>query len=321
MGGSPRVWLLHIYDSVPPLGRANEIALRCSHIAVHALRLRGIWLPRILACRDLAMRSTVQRLVALSALVTVAACSKREPFKGVSPQPLRVAAAADLTFAFRDVGDAFEKQTARKVDFSFGSTGMLAKQISKGSQFDVFAAANVTLIDEVVKAGACFADTKTPYAIGRVVLWGKKGTGVPATINAVADTRFGRIAIADPEHAPYGLAAKQALTKAGLWAAVENRIVRADNVQHALEFAQTGRADIAIVALSLAVASEGEYTLVDSFLHDPLEQALVVCKTDGDTLASARAFAAFVASEPGRTIMRRYGFFLPGEPVELDRPR
>jgi molybdate transport system substrate-binding protein len=267
------------------------------------------------------MIPTVRRFVAMSALAAATACSKRAPIKAMSPEPLRVAAAADLRFAFKDVGDAFEAKTARKVAFAFGSTGQLAKQIARGSSFGVFAAANVAFIDDVVKAGACFANTKTLYAIGRIVIWGKRGSGVPAGLEAIVDPRFGRIAIADPEHAPYGLAARQALVKTGVWSGVEARIVRGENVQQALELAQSGRADLAIVALSLAVVSEGEYTLVDSSLHEPLEQALVVCKADGDAVGAAGEFATFVASEPGRAIMRRYGFFLPGEPVEFDRPK
>jgi molybdate transport system substrate-binding protein len=257
----------------------------------------------------------------LSALAAAAACSKHEPIKPTAQAPLRVAAAADLTFAFKDVGAAFEKTTGHTVEFSFGSTGALAKQIATANRFGVFAAANVSFIDDVVKAGACLGDTTTLYAIGRIAIWGKRGSAVPADLRAIADPRFRPIAMANPDHAPYGIAAKQALIKAGVWAAVEPRIVLGDDVQHALELAQSGRATIAIVALSLAVASDGEYTLVDSSLHEPLEQGLVVCRTYADTLDSARAFSAFVASEPGRAIMRRYGFLLPGEPVEVDRPR
>ncbi len=228
--------------------------------------------------------------------------------------PLKVAAAADLSFAFKDIGEAFERRTGHKVVFSFGSTGLLAKQIGEGAPFDVFAAANESYVDEVVKAGACQGDTKAGYAIGRIVLWTKKGSPAPAALTDLAKPVFAKVAIANPAHAPYGRAAKQALTKAGVWDGA-GKIVYGENVQQALQFAQTGNADVAIVALSLATVSDGSYTLIDSALHDPLQQALVVCKGAGRVDGVGATFSAFVNSSEGRVIMKRYGFLLPGESV------
>jgi molybdate transport system substrate-binding protein len=254
-------------------------------------------------------------LVAIAALSSAAACGKRSGAGGDGA--IKVAAAADLAFAFKDVGAAFEQKTGKKVTFSFGSTGQLAKQISEGAPYDVFAAANVSFVEEVVAAGACHGDTKAMYARGRIVLWTKQSSGVAAAraLTDLTDARFVKIAIANPEHAPYGRAAKEAMETAGVWDAVKPRIVYGENIQQTLQFAQTGNAELAIAALSLATVTKGgAYELVDDKLHKPIDQALVVCKR-GANAAVAREFAAFVSSGEGRAIMRRFGFLLPGETV------
>lgn len=260
-------------------------------------------------------------LVACIAFALVA-CGKKAGPPSTS-EPLKVAAAADLAFAFKDVGDAFEKKTGRKVTFSFGSTGLLSKQIAEGAPFDVFAAANVSFIDDVVKEGACFADAKSLYAIGHIVLWVKKGSPLPKSVTDLTQPQFAKIAIANPDHAPYGKAAKQAMERAGVWATVQPKVVYGENVQHTLQFAQSGNADVAIVALSLATVSDGDYSPIDPKTHDALEQAIVVCKGSpaaaGGMQAEGRAFTGFVNSDEGRAIMRKYGFLLPGEALNANK--
>ena len=259
---------------------------------------------------------TREVLVACVLLTSALGCTKSAAPAEPSA-PLKVAAAADLGFAFKDIGEAFEKKTGQKVVFSFGSTGLLAKQLAEGAPFDVFAAANVSYVDEVVKAGACLEDSKSSYAQGRIVLWTKEGNAPPKTLADLAKPQFVKVAIANPEHAPYGRAAKQALTKAGVWETVSPKIVNGENVQQTLQFAQSGNAEVAIVALSLAIVSGGSFTPIDTAMHDPLEQALVVCKgapqSAGKMQPIARSFTAFIASDEGRTIMKRFGFLLPGE--------
>ncbi len=252
--------------------------------------------------------------VALGVLAT--ACGKSGGGDGSRRgEPLRVAAAADLALAFAEVGKAFEASSGKKVEFSFGSTGLLAKQISEGAPYDLLAAANASYVDDVVRSGACLGDTKALYARGRIVLWSSDPAKLPAGLEGLRDPKLVKIALANPEHAPYGLAAKQALERSGLWASVEPRAVYGENVQQTMMFAQSGNADIAVVALSLAVTLPGGYVAVDPALHEPLDQTLVVCKggSAGGKPNEARAFVAFVGSEPGRAIMRRYGFLLPGE--------
>jgi molybdate transport system substrate-binding protein len=151
----------------------------------------------------------------LAAALALGACHKSEPS---AAQPLRVAAAADLSSAFRDVGAVYEQKTGQKVDFSFGATGLLEKQIAEGAPFDVFAAANVSYVDDAVKAGACVADSKSTYATGHVVLFSAKEASFhPQTVADLTDARVTKIAIANPDHAPYGAAAKQAMQHAGVW--------------------------------------------------------------------------------------------------------
>lgn len=242
----------------------------------------------------------------------LAACSKRAE-KPVTP--LRVAAAADLKAAFGEVATAFEKKTGTSVKASFGSTGLLAKQIQEGGPFDVFAAANVSYVDDAVKAGACDGATKGLYARGRIVVWTSNTSTVspPTTIADLREARFSKIAIANPEHAPYGKAAEQAMERAGVLDAVRSKLVLGENVQQTLQFAQTGNVEAAIVALSLAiVANDGRYVLVDESLHAPIDQALVVCKNGGN-MDAGKQFSEFVGSADGRTIMKKYGFLLPGE--------
>lgn len=252
--------------------------------------------------------------VALLVTALSPACKKADESR--THEPLKVAAASDLAFAFKDVGAAFEKATGTPVTFSFGSTGLLARQIAEGAPFDVFAAANISFADDVVKQGACFADSKALYGRGRVALWSRKGAPAPASLEDLRDPKYVKIAIANPEHAPYGKAAKQALIKAGVWDAIKDRVVYGENIQQTLQFAQSGNADVALVALSLALVTEGAYIAVDPALHEPLDQALVVCKGEGGKALhepTARQFTAFVNSDAGRVIMKRYGFLLPGE--------
>ena len=254
-------------------------------------------------------------LVAAGLVVVGSGCTRAhaKPLAG----PLRVAAAADLALAFKEVGDAYEKESGQKVIFSFGSTGLLAKQIEQGAPFDLFAAANLSFADEAIKAGACLADSRALYARGRIVLWARAGTPLPKSTAQLLQPEYKRISIANPAHAPYGRAAVQAMEKAGVYATVKPRLVFGENVQQALQFAQSGNAEVAVVALSLAVISDGQYTPIPEGEHLPIDQALVVCGDKPERIAAARAFTAFVNGDKGRAVMRRFGFLLPGESASV----
>jgi molybdate transport system substrate-binding protein len=241
-------------------------------------------------------------------------CSKPEADKqSAKPVEITVAAAADLAPAFEELGRLFEQETGVKVIFSFSSTGTLAKQIQNGLPADVFAAANVSFVDDLEKQGLILPDSKAKYATGRITIWTRADS--PLKIASLADLgrpEIKRVAIANPEHAPYGMAAREALQKLKLWDTVQTKLVLGENIRQALQYAETGNADVAIAALSLSVQSQGRWTLIPEDLHQPLEQALAVIKTTQHE-KEARAFAAFINSLQGRPVMKKYGFVLPGE--------
>ncbi|MGH7271015.1 MAG: molybdate ABC transporter substrate-binding protein, partial [Polyangiaceae bacterium] len=150
--------------------------------------------------------------------------------------------------------------------------------------------------------------SKAIYAVGRIVLFSAPGaTLAPQTVRDLADPRITKIAIANPSHAPFGRAAREAMQHAGVWTAVSRKIVEAENVQQALRFTLSGNVDVGVVSLSLATASPGRWALVPSDLHAPIDQALVVCSNGRAGTAAGRRFAAFVGSTAGRAIMQKYG--------------
>ncbi len=254
----------------------------------------------------MAFRRTVLALVVVTAAIAAVSLGCR---RGAKDQ-IRIAAAADLSKAFTEVGRAFTAKTGIKPVFTFGSSGLLAKQLAQGAPFDIFAAANINYVDEVVAAGACDGASKRPYALGRIVAWSQDQK--IAALSDLAEPRFIKVAIAHPDHAPYGLAAKQALQAAGVWPQVEGKLVFAENIRQTLQWAQDGNADAAIISLSLAPVAEGGRSLtIDDALHQPLIQALAVCK-NGGAAASGQRFVDFLTSPEGTEIMKRYGFTLPG---------
>ena len=242
------------------------------------------------------------------ALACVTACKDNSRATNASRGELTVAAAADLTPAFEEIGREFESATKTKVVFVFGSTGMLTRQIENGAPVDLFAAANVSYVDELEREGLILPDTKAIYARGRITLWMPNESTL--RLQGIADlTRpeVMRIAIANPDHAPYGLAAKQALQSAGIWDRVQPKLVYGDNIRQTLQYAQTGNVEVAIVALSLSTQSNGRWTLIPEEMHEPIDQGLAVIKSTRNEPA-ARAFATFIVGQQGRAIMKKYGF-------------
>lgn len=252
------------------------------------------------------MKSFAALLVILGVLAS--ACANR----GDSvQQQVTVAAASDLTPAFEELGREFEATHKTKVVFVFGSTGLLTRQIENGAPMDLFAAANVNYIEQLEQKALIISDTKAVYGRGRIALWTTAESSLK--IDQVSDlvrSEVTRIAIANPDHAPYGLAAREALQSAGIWESVKPKLVYGDNIRQALQYAETGNVEVAIVALSLSRQSKGRWTLIPEELHQPIDQALAVIKGTGNEQA-ARAFAAFVTSPRGREILSHYGFSFP----------
>lgn len=226
---------------------------------------------------------------------------------------LTVAAASDLTKAFTEVGAAFEKANNCTVTFSFGSTGTLSEQIANGAPFDVFAAANESVIDELDEKGFIISDTKQLYAMGRI--------GIATLIDSKIEVKsmedllkddVKKIAIANPEHAPYGLAAKQALVTAGLWDELEPKMVYGKNISETLSFITTGNADAGFIALSLNDETTLKFNLIDNNMHEPLRQSMAVIKATKEE-ALGKKFVKYVNSKEGKEIMSKYGFVTPEE--------
>ena len=250
------------------------------------------------------------RLALAALLLTLAgaiACKDRSATAPASSE-LTVAAASDLTPAFEELGRAFESTYKTKVVFVFGSTGLLTRQIENGAPVDLFAAASTSYIEELDQKGLIISDSKATYARGRITLWTPADSTLRLEgIKDLARPEVMRIAIANPDHAPYGLAARQALESAGIWDAVKPKLVYGDNIRQTLQYAQTGNVDVAIVALSLSTQSHGRWSLIPEELHKPLDQGLAILKTTKKE-KDARAFAAFLAGPQGRAIMQKYGF-------------
>ncbi len=233
---------------------------------------------------------------------------------------LTVAAAADLQFAFQEIAYLFEVETGRPVTLVFGSTGQLAQQIENGAPYDLFAAADQAFVERLAQKGLVDEASVALYARGCIVLAVNKTSGVQVhSLVDLLDARITRVAIANPEHAPYGMAAKQALEASGLWEMLQPKIVFGENVRQALQYIQTGDSQAGIVALSVANVPEVNWVLIDESLHSPLNQALAIL-TDSSHPELAAEFAAFINGDLGRPIMRRYGFILPGEAPLIEPP-
>lgn len=238
--------------------------------------------------------------------------------QSVPSAPLRIAAASDLAQVMPELIALHQQHhPAVTVTTTLGSSGLLARQIAQGAPFDLLFSANVAFAEDLVARGHGRSDTLALYARGRIAMWSVAGGVEPALgLEDLRDPRFRRIALANPEHAPYGLAAKQALISAGLWEELAPRMVYAENILQTLQFCQSGNAEVAIIALALAIpTTNGAWALLDGDLHEPIDQGLVVT-TQSQQAEAAAAFARTVNGPEGRAIMQRFGFVLPGE--ELD---
>jgi molybdate transport system substrate-binding protein len=253
------------------------------------------------------MRAISRCLMVLFVLLTL---------RSVHAQEIRVAAAADLKFALEDLGVQYERLAGRKINVSYGSSGNFFSQIQNGAPFDLFLSADIEYPGKLGAAGLAEPGTLYEYAVGRIVIW------MPADAStdlvrwgwkALLATGVERIAIANPEHAPYGRAAVAALRNAGVYEQVRRRLVYGENIAQAAQFVASGSAQAGILALSLAVSPpmrDGKRWEIPANMYPPIEQAAVILKSAKDK-EGARAFLAFLKSEAGRKILDSYGFTLP----------
>ncbi|MGD9584475.1 MAG: molybdate ABC transporter substrate-binding protein [Lysobacterales bacterium] len=232
----------------------------------------------------------------------------------ISAAPLTIAAAADLRFALDALIDAYRlDHPQQRIDPVYGSSGMLYTQIQQGAPFDLYFSADSRYPRQLAELGLA-ASAVLPYACGRLVLW-RAGTEQPAfTLDDLGGEAIGRLAIANPEHAPYGQRAVEVLQSLGQYERLRPRLVIGENIAQAAQFAQSGAVDAGIIALSLALApsfqSSGQYTIIPAKLHQPLEQGFIITRQAADP-AAARAFAAYLQTPAARAIFQRFGFELP----------
>jgi molybdate transport system substrate-binding protein len=250
------------------------------------------------------------RLRAASLVAGIAACSCGGD-AGATELRVLVAAASDLAIAMPQLVAGFHEDTGVGVDVTLGSSGQIAHQILHGAPVDLFLSADATWVDRLREVGRTRPDTEAVYAIGPLVLVTAPGRDAPLRdVGELDDPSVGRIAIANPEHAPYGRAARQVLERAGLWEALEPRVVIAENVRQTMQYVETRSVDVAISARSLVREDGPAWTPIPAELHDPLDQTLAVI-SGRPREAEARAFAAFLLGPTGREILARHGFLLP----------
>lgn len=229
---------------------------------------------------------------------------------------IRVAAAADLKFAMSELATGFEKQTGTSVLVTYGSSGNFFSQIQNGAPFDVFFSADIVYPKKLEAAGLAEADTLYEYAIGRLVIWSPTDSKLDVASlgwQILLDSSVQKIAIANPEHAPYGRAAVAALEKAGIYESVKAKLVYGENISQAAQFVQSGNAQAGIIALSLASAPamrEGKQWEIPSNMYPIIEQGAIVLK-NAKNKDAARGFREFVKSAVGRSILAKFGFRLP----------
>jgi molybdate transport system substrate-binding protein len=233
----------------------------------------------------------------------------------VGAQTLRVAAAADLQYAMRGLASQFEKESRIKVAASYGSSGNFRSQIQNGAPFDLFFSADAEYPKQLVAGGFADGNTWTVYAHGHLVLWASEDENLDLArkgFAALNDTRVKKIAIANPELAPYGRAALAALKKSGSYDAVKEKLIFGENISQAAQFAQSGSAQIGMLARSLTFAESmrnGEKWEVPANLYPVIEQVAVVVSSSTNKKA-ARAFLDFVKSREGQQILTKCGLSL-----------
>lgn len=228
-----------------------------------------------------------------------------------------LAAASDLKFAIEEVAAKFEKETGQKIRLVFGSSGNFYSQITQGAPFHLFMSADENFVFKLADAGKT-EDRGKLYAQGRIGIFVPKGSALKADgelkdlAAALKDGRLKKFAIASPEHAPYGMRAKEALEHSGLWQAIEPKLVVGENISQAAQFAVSGSTQAGIIAYSLALApqigSKGDFALIPEAWHKPLAQRMVLMRNAPE---AAKSFYQYLGTPGAQAIMRKYGFEIP----------
>lgn len=229
-----------------------------------------------------------------------------------------ITAASDLQYAMKDIIAAFEKNNpSDKVSAVFGSSGKAVSQIENGAPYELFFSADISYPEKLRASGAAISTPK-PYAVGRIVVWVTKQSGLDVRkgVTVLLDPKVKKIALANPLHAPYGKIGKEVMEHYGIYGKLQDKLVLGENIQQTAQFVETGAADAGLVAYSLAVAPAlarvGNYFLVPAEAHTPIVQGYVLLKRAAGNVTAAK-FETFIGSPTARAIFRKYGFSLPNE--------
>ncbi len=249
--------------------------------------------------------SALRNLVAaaLALLVLVGA----DAFAG----EVRVAVASNFAAPMERLVPLFQKESGHTVKISSGASGKLYAQIKGGTQFDVFLSADEELPKQLAQEGLAVGGSRFVYATGRLVLWSAQSDLVDEKGAVLNKGNFNMLAIPNPRFSPYGVAAKETLTKLTMWNAIQEKLTKGENVAQAYQLAATEKADLALIALSQVMrdgkVSTGSWWLVPAELHNPIHQGAVQLSGAKDPEA-AKAFLAFLKGEKARAVMRGFGY-------------
>ena len=228
-----------------------------------------------------------------------------------------VAAAANLKFAMQEIAAQFRAQTEMEVNLVYGSSGNLSRELQNGTPFDMFFSANLDYPKELETSGLIECGSYYEYAKGKIVVWVSKESAldVSSGLQALLSPWIKKIAVANPQYAPYGRAAVAAMRKEGIYDRVKNKFVLAENISDTASLIVSGAADVGVVALSLAVSpsmkSKGHYFEIPTTSYPPIEQACVILKSSKQK-DTAKAFLNFIKSPTVDELFRNYGFAVPG---------
>ena len=234
-------------------------------------------------------------------------------------QDLAIAAASDLQAVFPAVVAQFEKSSGHHVQVTYGSSGNFVAQIQNGAPFDLFFSADIDYAKRLESTGLAEPGSLYEYAVGKIVLWTRKDSGIDVSrgLAVLRDDRVRKIAIANPQHAPYGRAAVSALKHEGVHDAIQSKIVLGENISQTAQFVQSGNADVGIIALSLAMAPKakeiGTYAEIPVGSYPPIAQAAVIVNASKNKTL-AHDFVAFMKRPETIALMQSFGFTMPPRP-------
>ena len=267
----------------------------------------------MMAVSMLAVLALVTAIAASDATAAGAAQSRQKSCGIVT-----VAAASDLTDAMNEIVASFERDTGCTVRVSTGSSGNFLSQIENGAPFDVFFSADIEYPKKLEAEGLAAPGSTYLYAIGKIVLWTRNDSRLDISkgLAVLRDPAVHKISIANPQHAPYGRAAEEALRQSGVYDGVKGRLVLGENISQAAQFVESGNADAGILALSLAVSpamkNKGRFEAIPEDLYKPIEQGTVVTR-GAPNPRGARIFLNYIKIPATAAILEKYGFALPAK--------